>query len=156
VSCFRCNTEQPTRCCYIPHLPTSERGASSSRGVAILEAMHRQPSIPKSRRRLAMCHILNGTECMCRATPLGTSCLEIEGRLAVCSMSTTWFWSWSRRGTLIPCARSALLHSHALFNLYGWCGRTRCVRSGVRLLVFHMGTWGFPLGEAKQRSLYTG
>jgi len=27
--------------------------------------------------------------------------------------------------------------------------RTRCVRSGVRLLIFHMGTWGFSLGEVK-------
>jgi len=25
-----------------------------------------------------------------------------------------------------------------------------CVRSGVRLLVFHMGTWGFSLGEANR------
>jgi len=41
-----------------------------------------------------------------------------------------------------------------LFNLYGQCSRTRCVRSGVQLLVFHMGTWGFSLGEAKQRNLY--
>jgi len=32
--------------------------------------------------------------------------------------------------------------------------RTRHYRSGVRLLIFHMGTWGFPLGEAKQRELY--
>jgi len=32
---------------------------------------------------------------------------------------------------------------------------TRCVRSGVRLLIFHVGTWGFSLGEAKQRNLYT-
>jgi len=35
------------------------------------------------------------------------------------------------------------------------CSRTRCVRSGVRLLIFHTGTWGFSLGEAKQRNLYT-
>jgi len=28
------------------------------------------------------------------------------------------------------------------------------VRSGVQLLVFHMGTWGFSLGEARQRNLY--
>jgi len=28
------------------------------------------------------------------------------------------------------------------------------VRSGVQLLVFHMGTWGFSLGEANQRNLY--
>jgi len=34
------------------------------------------------------------------------------------------------------------------------CSRTRCVRLGVQLLVFHMGTWGFSLGEAKQRNLY--
>jgi len=30
-----------------------------------------------------------------------------------------------------------------------------CVILGARLLIFHMGTWGFSLGEAKQRNLYT-
>jgi len=40
-------------------------------------------------------------------------------------------------------------------SLLGLCSRTRCVRSGVRLLIFHMGTWGFSLGEAERRRLYT-
>jgi len=36
---------------------------------------------------------------------------------------------------------------HPPFNVYRQCSRTRCVRSGVRLLIFHMGTWGFPWGR---------
>jgi len=37
------------------------------------------------------------------------------------------------------------------FHLHVLCSRTRCVRSGVQLLVFHMGTWGFSLGEFREK-----
>jgi len=47
--------------------------------------------------------------------------------------------------------------SQASFTSRGllYASLTRRVRSGVRLLVFHMGTRGSPLGEAIQRTLYT-
>jgi len=54
-----------------------------------------------------------------------------------------------------PCGENIILG--CAWIKYQKCGssRTRCVRSGVRLLVFHVGTWGFSLGEAKSRNLYT-
>jgi len=45
-------------------------------------------------------------------------------------------------------------HLASFLSLAVYRSRTRCVRSGVQLLVFHMGTGGFSLGEAKQRNLF--
>jgi len=48
-----------------------------------------------------------------------------------------------------------LIWSYHVQPLRVECIRTGCVRSGVRLLILNMGTWGFSLGEAKQRKWYT-